>query len=84
MGKKATEQPADTKPAEAKPGHVQRFTCHLPAALAEKIRDVAWWDRRTVNNVVQTAIESYIAKLEKGRGEPYEKREGTLRRGGMR
>ncbi len=60
------------KEADEKPADVQRITYHLPAALVEKIRDVAWWDRRTANSVVQTALEAYVAKLEKARGEPYE------------
>ena len=58
-----------------------RATYHLPADLADKVRDVAWWDRTTANAVVTAAITEHIARLEKKRREPYAKRDGELRRG---
>ncbi len=58
-----------------------RATYHLPPALIDKLRDVAWWDRRTVNEVVRDALEDHVRRLEKKRGEPYPKRGGILRRG---
>ena len=58
-----------------------RVTYHLPPALAEKLRDIAWWDRLTVNRLVQTALETYVRKLENKRGKPYPKRSSVLRRG---
>jgi hypothetical protein len=58
-----------------------RATYHLPPDLAEKLRDVAWWDRLTVNELVRTALEDHVRRLEKKRGAPYPKRGGVLRRG---
>jgi hypothetical protein len=63
------------------PPATDRATYHLPPDLIDKIRDVAWWDRKTVNAVVTAAITEHIARQEKKRGEPYAKREGELRRG---
>ncbi len=58
-----------------------RATYHLPPALIDKLRDIAWWDRMTVNEVVRAALEDHVHRLEKKRGEPYPKRGGALRRG---
>ena len=75
------------KRAEAKPATVPgkpyapRATYFLPPELIDKVRDVAWWDRETVNGVVQAALEEHIARREKERGEAYTKRTGALRRG---
>ena len=66
-----------------KPGgaNLLRATYHLPPALIDKLRDIAWWARRTVNEVVRDALEDHVRRLEKKRGEPYPKRGGVLRRG---
>lgn len=58
-----------------------RFTCHLPPELAEKIRDLAWWERRTVAEVVTAALSQFVERMERERGEAYEPRGGALRRG---
>lgn len=58
-----------------------RITYHITPELAEKLRDIAWWDRVTVNHLVQTALEEFVSKLEAERGKPYLKRSGVLRRG---
>lgn len=60
---------------------LERITYHLPPELAERVRDVAWWDRRTANDIVRAALEQYLAALEKKRKEPYPPRGGVLRRG---
>lgn len=51
----------------------------LSEDLIQKVRDVAWWDRRTVADVVESALSIYIERAEKARGEPYPKREGERR-----
>lgn len=79
--KKTTDAAAGTAPEpETKPSSL-RVTYHLPPDLIDKVRDVAWWDRETVNAVVRSALEDHLHRLEKRRGEPYPKRGGVLRRG---
>ena len=60
-----------------------RVSYFIPKALAEKVRDVAWWDRESVNAVVVQALEDLVAKREKKRGGPYPRREKPLPRGGL-
>jgi hypothetical protein len=48
-----------------------------------KVRDVAWWDRESVNSVAVQALEDLVAKREKKRGGPYPRREKPLPRGGL-
>jgi hypothetical protein len=58
-----------------------RATYHLPPDLIDKLRDMAWWDRMTVNEVVRAALAERVHRLEQKRGGPYPKRGGVLRRG---
>jgi hypothetical protein len=74
------EMPKKKTAAAARP-ETDRATYHLPPELIDKVRDVAWWDRETINAVVSAAIGEHIARREKKRGQPYPKREGELRRG---
>lgn len=43
----------------------------LPDELAEKLRDVAYWDRRTLSDIVAHAVQREIATLEDERGATY-------------
>ena len=74
------EQETQNNPPPAGPA-TARFTYHLKPALADKLRDIAFWERETVNHLVQTALEKYVLELETRRGEVYPKRSGVLRRG---
>jgi len=76
--KKSTGAP---KQREAEASPLLRATYHLPPGLIDKLRDVAWWDRLTVNELVRAALEAHVDRLERDRGEPYPRRQGTLRRG---
>jgi hypothetical protein len=60
-----------------------RVTYFIPTSLAEKVRDIAWWDRESVNSVVVQALEDLVAKRERKRGEPYPRREKPLPGGGL-
>jgi len=74
------EKPASEEPAaepeeppeetEEKPATI-RQTYHVDAVLVEKIRNIAYWDRITVTEVVNAAIRSHVARLEEERGEEY-------------
>jgi hypothetical protein len=41
-----------TPPPESNGPKSTRVTYFIPTSLAEKVRDVAWWDRESVNSVV--------------------------------
>jgi hypothetical protein len=70
----SADQPAGPKSA--------RVTYFIPTELAERVRDVAWWDRESVNSLVIDGLERMLADRECKRGSKYPKRERPLRRSG--
>ena len=58
-----------------------RFTVQLPPDLVEKLRDVAFEDRRTLTDLAEEAFRGLVDRLEKARGEEYPKRSGKLKTG---
>lgn len=70
--------------AQGQPAHPRRtvrFTVNIPAELAERARDAAFWDRDTLAGIVAAALEVEIAKREKRHGEPFATRQAELRPG---
>ena len=57
---------AKTQPAEAKPqtpARSYKTVCYsLPVDLAEKVRNIAYWDRKKLNAVVSEALAEYCAR----------------------
>jgi len=62
-------------------GKKTRFTTNLGAEEVERLRDVAWWERKTVTDIVREAVAEHIQKLEKKRGKPFPPREGEVKTG---
>ena len=58
-----------------------RQTYLLDAALVEKLKDVAWWERRTITSLVEDALRAHLSTLEHRRKNPYPRREGELKAG---
>lgn len=57
--------PQETAPA---PRRAYKTVCYsLDAELADKIRYIAYWDRKKLNAVVAEALADYIAKWEPAR-----------------
>jgi hypothetical protein len=56
-------------------------TFRVDDELVEKIRDAAYWERRSVKDVVSSALKEYLACLVKDRGKEYPPRKGPLPRG---
>lgn len=76
--KKRTRTKAAPAPAVEKKVP-QSFT--LPAALADKLKDMAFAEYPKSKNVlVEEALRDYIAKREKKRGKPYPRRTAELKR----
>jgi len=57
------EQPTRTK------GNYKTVCYSIPPELAEKIRYIAYWDRKKLNAVVVEAFEQYAAKWKPTTGE---------------
>jgi hypothetical protein len=49
--------------------------------LLEKLRDIAYWERITMADLLDDAVFKIIQEYEKSNGEPYEKRASKLRTG---
>lgn len=57
------------------------FATQLPERVVERVRDAAYWDRQTVAEIVERALEREVSRMEKERGTAYERRPGRLRAG---
>lgn len=70
---------------EAEPvqrGVKERATFHLPVELIERARDAVYWTPgATLAALMETALGDHIAKLEKERGRPFERRGGAIKTG---
>lgn len=49
--------------------------------IAEKLRDISYWDREPIGEIVEGLVETLIAERERARGSPYPKRPRPLKRG---
>ena len=49
--------------------------------IAEKLRDISYWDREPIGEMVESLVESLIAERERARGSPYPQRPRPLKRG---
>ena len=74
------EREAGAAPA-SKPGK-ERVTFQLPVDLIERARDAVYWTPgATMAALMETALTDHLAKLEKRRGQPFERRGGALKTG---
>jgi hypothetical protein len=46
-----------------------RATFIVKEELLEKLKSVAYWDRKLIKEVVETALEEYLSRYEKKNGE---------------
>jgi hypothetical protein len=63
------------------PDVVVSFGARIRAVTLERLRDAVYWERSTIGEIVDRAIERELERMEKRRGEPYERRPGKLRAG---
>ncbi len=57
----------------------QKLTVHLPAALAERVKNAAYWNPRlTIAGIAEQGIKHAIDKFERENGGPYPARDGEL------
>jgi hypothetical protein len=72
-----TDRPR-TEAVPAKRGK-QKLTVHLPAELAERVKNAAYWNPRlTIGGIAEQGIKSAIEKHEREHGGKYPPREGAL------
>ncbi len=62
----ATSKPQipTTEPEQVK-GNYKTVCYSIPPEVAEKIKDIAYWDRKKINAVVVEAFTEYAAKWDK-------------------
>lgn len=59
----------------------ERMTVQISKDTIERVKDAVYWERLTVAQLVEDALEEALKKLEKQRGEPYQKRKAELKPG---
>jgi hypothetical protein len=59
----------------------ERMTVQLSKEIIERMRDVVYWERMTLAQFVEEAIDTALSRLEHHRGQPYPKRKDQLKRG---
>jgi hypothetical protein len=74
-----------TEPAP-EPGHEDenskgKVTVVLPLDLLERLRNAAWWQRKTLAGLAEEGIRQVVERLERQHGGPFEPREEQLRTG---
>jgi hypothetical protein len=73
--RKRREEPSEPS---AKAGK-QKLSVHLEAALADRLKNAAYWDPRlTISGIAEYGIRHAIEKFERERGSKYPPREGRL------
>jgi hypothetical protein len=73
-GRPKTSHKKDEKASErgCKEGD-ERFTVIFKKALMEKVKDLAYWERSQIKDIVNSALDEYLSKYEKKNG-PIKKR----------
>lgn len=58
-----------------------QIPARLDDDLLERVRDVCWWERMSVQEFFNAASAAYIEKLEQERGKKFEPRKGEVPKG---
>lgn len=58
-----------------------RMTVQISLDTIERLKDAVYWERLTVAQFVEEALEAALQKLEKRSGKPYPKRKSELKPG---
>lgn len=64
------QAPVQEQTTEKEKGNYKTVCYSIPPETADKIRQIAAWDRRKINAVVTEAFEQYAAKWKPSVGEP--------------
>jgi acetylornithine/succinyldiaminopimelate/putrescine aminotransferase len=70
-----------TKAKQEAPPTKERMTVQLRSDLIERLKDCCYWDRITIAQFCEEALEEALKRAEKKRGSPFEKRASELRPG---
>jgi hypothetical protein len=69
--KSAEKTPSADKP---EPVRKDKVTVLLPEDLIERLRNAAWWERKTLATIAEDGIRRAVERLEKEHGGPFETR----------
>jgi hypothetical protein len=59
----------------------ERMTVQIDQSVIQRVKDVVYWERLTVAQFTEEALETALKRLEKLKGEPYPKRKAELKPG---
>jgi hypothetical protein len=87
MASKTKNQPPNTAKKKTKedkidlPAGKERMTVQINKDILEGVKDIVYWERTTVAQFVEKALEAALINFEKKNGEPYPKRKAQLKPG---
>ena len=76
-GRQTPPSPKEVAATEAR----GKVTVALPLDLLERLRNAAWWERKTLATLAEEGIELVVEKLERQHGRPFEPRGEELKPG---
>lgn len=79
MKKRSTEKAS--KPEKVLAKEKARMTVQISQNTIERLKDAVYWERFTVAQFVEDALEAALQKIEKRRGKSYPKRKSELKPG---
>lgn len=80
-GKKQTLEKSTAQPMKAKSQEKERMTVQISKDTIERVKDCVYWNRLTVAQFVEEALEAALVEAEKQNGKPFIKRRSELKPG---
>lgn len=59
----------------------ERMTVQISSSTIDRVKDVVYWNRSTIAQFVEEALEVAIKRAEKENGKPFDKRRSELKPG---
>lgn len=59
----------------------ERMTVQMSRSIIERVKDCVYWNRSTIAQFVEEALEAALKRAEKENGKPFEKRRSELKPG---
>lgn len=78
MARKASKRPAGKSPPT--PGIIRK-TFIIHSNVVESAMNAAFWERITLRELLERALKTEVARMEKANGGPFPKRSASVKRG---
>lgn len=78
MAKKKAEEQEQAQPD---PHKKEQVPVRFERQYIEYLRDVAWWERKTIQEIIEAGTRAEVERLEEKNKGKFKKREGKIRPG---